>query len=126
MGAVVVTPARQIVATGFNGLPRGFADLPERLQRPVKYDLIVHAELNAIIQCGRNGTSCACRLGATRRTNSISWSVVSTSLKRRRGVPHMPCCSACVSSCTSTTVAHIAIGIAMPPGGVVRPARTRR
>ena len=57
VGAVVVTPARQIVATGFNGLPRGFADLPERLQRPVKYDLIVHAELNAIIQCGRNGTS---------------------------------------------------------------------
>ena len=57
VGAVVVTPSRQIVATGFNGLPRGFADLPERLQRPVKYDLIVHAELNAIIQCGRNGTS---------------------------------------------------------------------
>ena len=57
VGAVIVTPARQIVATGFNGLPRGFADLPERLQRPVKYDLVVHAELNAIIQCGRNGTS---------------------------------------------------------------------
>jgi dCMP deaminase len=57
VGAVIVSPARQIVATGFNGLPRGFADLPERLQRPVKYDLVVHAELNAIIQCGRNGVS---------------------------------------------------------------------
>lgn len=57
VGAVIVSPTRQIVATGFNGLPRGMADLPERLQRPVKYDLICHAELNAIIQCARNGVS---------------------------------------------------------------------
>jgi dCMP deaminase len=57
VGAVIVSATRQIVATGFNGLPRGFADLPERLQRPVKYDLVVHAELNAIVQCARNGVS---------------------------------------------------------------------
>jgi dCMP deaminase len=48
---------RQVLATGYNGLPRGFEDQPERLQRPVKYDLIVHAEMNAIIQCARNGIS---------------------------------------------------------------------
>jgi dCMP deaminase len=57
VGAVIVSPTKQIVATGFNGLPRGMADLPERLQRPAKYDLICHAELNAIIQCARNGVS---------------------------------------------------------------------
>ena len=57
VGAVIVSDSRQIVATGFNGLPRGFADLAERLQRPVKYDLVVHAELNAIVQCARNGVS---------------------------------------------------------------------
>lgn len=57
VGAVIVSPARQIVATGFNGLPRGIADLPERLERPAKYDLVCHAELNAIIQCARNGVS---------------------------------------------------------------------
>ena len=55
VGAVIVSPLRQVLATGYNGLPRGFADLPERLQRPVKYDLVVHAELNAIIQCARDG-----------------------------------------------------------------------
>ena len=48
---------RQVLATGYNGLPRGFEDHVERLQRPVKYDLIVHAEMNAIIQCARNGVS---------------------------------------------------------------------
>ena len=57
VGAVIVSPARQVVATGFNGLPRGVEDRPERLERPVKYDLVCHAELNAIIQCARNGVS---------------------------------------------------------------------
>lgn len=57
VGAVIVSQARQIVATGFNGLPRGVEDLPQRLERPVKYDYVCHAELNAIIQCARNGVS---------------------------------------------------------------------
>jgi len=57
VGAVIVSPSKQIISTGFNGLPRGIADHPERLQRPVKYDLICHAELNAIVQCARNGVS---------------------------------------------------------------------
>jgi dCMP deaminase len=57
VGAVIVSPMRQVLATGYNGLPRGFEDHNERLQRPVKYDLIVHAEMNAIIQCARNGIS---------------------------------------------------------------------
>ncbi|MFZ9913743.1 MAG: deoxycytidylate deaminase [Phycisphaerales bacterium] len=57
VGAVIVSPSRQIVAPGFNGLPRGIEDRPERLERPVKYDLIVHAEMNAIVQCARNGVT---------------------------------------------------------------------
>ena len=57
VGAVIVSAMRQVLATGYNGLPRGVEDHPARLVRPVKYDLIVHAEMNAIIQCARNGTS---------------------------------------------------------------------
>jgi dCMP deaminase len=57
VGAVIVSPLRQVVATGYNGLPRGVEDNPKRLERPAKYDLIVHAEMNAIIQCARNGIS---------------------------------------------------------------------
>ncbi len=62
VGAVIVSPLRQVLATGYNGLPRGVEDHPDRLERPIKYDLIVHAEMNAIIQCARNGVS---PLGAT-------------------------------------------------------------
>ena len=54
---MIVSPSRQIISTGFNGLPRGVEDRPERLERPAKYDLVVHAEMNAIIQCARNGVS---------------------------------------------------------------------
>ena len=50
VGAVIVGPNKQILATGYNGLPRGVDDRPERLERPAKYDLIVHAEMNAIQQ----------------------------------------------------------------------------
>ena len=57
VGAVIVSPVRQVLATGYNGLPRGVEDHPDRLERPMKYDLIVHAEMNAIIQCARNGVS---------------------------------------------------------------------
>ncbi len=57
VGAVIVSPSKQIIATGFNGLPRAIEDLPERLSRPAKYDLIVHAEMNAIVQCACNAVS---------------------------------------------------------------------
>ena len=57
VGSVIVSPMRQVLATGYNGLPRGFQDSDDRLERPAKYDLIVHAEMNAIIQCARNGVS---------------------------------------------------------------------
>jgi dCMP deaminase len=57
VGAVIVSPMRQVLATGYNGFPRGVEDHPDRLERPVKYDLTVHAEMNAIIQCARNGIS---------------------------------------------------------------------
>nr|MBC8517410.1 CMP deaminase [Euryarchaeota archaeon] len=57
VGAVSVSPRRQVLATGYNGLPRGVEDHPDRLERPVKYDLTGHAEMNASIQCARNGRS---------------------------------------------------------------------
>jgi dCMP deaminase len=60
VGAVIVDPLHHIVGTGYNGFPVGVADTDERLNdRPTKYAMVVHAELNAILQAGhraRGGT----------------------------------------------------------------------
>lgn len=55
VGAVVVDANRHIVGTGYNGFPVGVKDLPERYEnRELKYKLVVHAEVNACIQAGRD------------------------------------------------------------------------
>jgi len=48
-GAVITKGKRQI-SQGFNGLPQGVIDSPERLNnRDVKYPMVIHAEVNAIL-----------------------------------------------------------------------------
>jgi dCMP deaminase len=50
VGAVIVRPDRTICSMGFNGLPRGVEDRPERLlDRDQKLRYMVHAEANAIL-----------------------------------------------------------------------------
>lgn len=58
VGAVIVGPDNAIRSTGFNGLPRGIEDTDERLNnRDTKYKLIVHAEMNAILNAARMGVA---------------------------------------------------------------------
>ena len=66
-GALVVGPDREIRATGYNGLVRGVDDnIPERMERPTKYDFFEHAERNAIYNACLTGTSLkGCTLYAT-------------------------------------------------------------
>jgi len=57
-GAVIVGPDREVRSMGYNGLPRGIADTPQRLQdKDLKRSLIVHAEMNAILNAARIGVS---------------------------------------------------------------------
>jgi dCMP deaminase len=50
VGAVIVRPDRTMASFGYNGFPRGIADTEERLNnREVKYGLVVHGEINAIL-----------------------------------------------------------------------------
>ncbi len=58
-GAVVVDSKRRVVSLGYNGLPRGIIDSPERLNnRQIKYKIIVHCERNAIIFAQRDLSGC--------------------------------------------------------------------
>ena len=54
IGAVIVKDNR-VISTGYNGFPPGIAD-DERLNvREDKYKLVVHAELNAILNAAKHG-----------------------------------------------------------------------
>lgn len=69
VGAVIVGPDREIRSTGFNGFPRGIEDNAYRLEdRDRKLKLMVHAEMNAILNAARVGTplkGCTLYLGCT-------------------------------------------------------------
>ena len=58
VGAVVVGEHGQLLSQGYNGFPRGIKDSDERLNnRERKYELVVHAEMNAIYNASLNGVS---------------------------------------------------------------------
>ncbi|MBQ3785186.1 MAG: dCMP deaminase family protein [Alphaproteobacteria bacterium] len=57
VGCVIVSPEKAILSMGYNGFPRGVNDdISTRHERPTKYDFVVHAEENAILNAGRRGT----------------------------------------------------------------------
>lgn len=57
VGCVIVGPDKSIRMTGYNGLPPGVNDMPERLERPAKYRWTCHSEASALLRCARNGVS---------------------------------------------------------------------
>jgi len=77
VGAVIVGLDREIRSTGFNGLPRGIADTPERLNdRDLKLKLVVHAEMNAVLNAARIGVStrgCTLYLAARSFSEGVWW-----------------------------------------------------
>ena len=58
VGAVAIDDDFRVLATGYNGFPRGVTDSEERLcNREMKYALIVHAEANIVAQSAYSGVS---------------------------------------------------------------------
>jgi len=56
IGAIAVGLDGQILTQGYNGFPRGVEDLASRLNnREVKYDFVVHAEMNCIFNACLSG-----------------------------------------------------------------------
>ena len=59
VGAVIVDGNNRIVSIGFNGFPQGVEDSEERLvDREIKYDIIVHAEANALMFASKSVEGC--------------------------------------------------------------------
>ena len=68
VGSVIVGPKNEVRSLGFNGLPRGIKNTPEKLSREngEKYLWMEHAERNAIYNATLNGVSTnGCRIYST-------------------------------------------------------------
>ncbi len=77
VGCVLVSPDGREVSTGWNGFPAGMKETAELWQRPHKYERVIHAELNAILNARRDLTG---------------WTIYSTLL------PCTQCCLAIIQS----------------------------
>lgn len=55
VGAILVSPSGEVILTGYNGIPKGVQDTPERRERPAKYLYAAHAEANLIYFAARGG-----------------------------------------------------------------------
>ena len=86
VGAVAVATTKAILETGFNGLPRGVQDLPERMERPAKYIWTAHAEENLVAHAARK---------------QLEGSTVY--------VTHL-CCNACARMLINAGVAEVVVG----------------
>ena len=60
VGAVIThTRSKRVVSMGFNGFPTGVKDTRERLDdRDTKYEMVVHAEQNALMFAGDRAEGC--------------------------------------------------------------------
>lgn len=55
VGAVIVSPDRKKIYTGYNGFPGKMEDRPEWYSdRTEKYERVIHGEMNALILAGAN------------------------------------------------------------------------
>lgn len=55
IGAILVDSHERVVAAACNEFPYGVKETAERWERPLKYEVIEHAERNAIYEAARHG-----------------------------------------------------------------------
>ena len=60
VGCVIVSPDERKLSGGYNGFARGMPETSSLWQPPEKYDRVIHAELNAILNCPFDTSGCAC------------------------------------------------------------------
>ena len=83
VGAVIVDDKKRIVSVGFNGLPIGVEDTVERLnKRELKYELIVHAETNAILTAPKSVSGCTIYVYPYLPCSRCAGAIIQSGIKR--------------------------------------------
>ena len=83
VGAIIVDEDNRVVSIGFNGFPKGIKDDHRLSDRDMKYKMVVHAEMNALLFANRSVKGCTI----------YTW-------------PLMPCCR-CASSIIQAGISRV-------------------
>ena len=88
VGCVIVDPYNRVVSTGFNGLPRGIKDTAARLEnRATKYDLVIHAEENALLFARQSFEGCTAYVYPILPCSRCAAKLIQAGIKRVVSVP---------------------------------------
>lgn len=83
VGAVIVRPDRTVCSIGYNGFPRGVIDSELRYgNRELKYKMIVHAEMNAILAAKENMTGYSIYVSPLHPCSQCAAAIIQSGIKR--------------------------------------------
>ena len=69
----VLVKGKKVVSVGYNGLPMGIEDSIERLtDRELKYEMTVHAEVNAVTTAALHGVSTSAALRTSLSIHAVA------------------------------------------------------
>lgn len=83
VGAVIVDDDNRIISIGFNGFPKGVVDSQEKLlDREQKYDIIVHAETNALMFANKSVKDCTLYTWPFQPCSKCAGLIIQSGIKR--------------------------------------------
>jgi len=90
VGAVIVDQKNRIVSVGYNGFPRGIKDNSKKLiDRSTKYDIIVHAEANALAFANKSVEGCTLYTFPFQPCSRCAGLIIQSGMKRVVSVVHL-------------------------------------
>jgi dCMP deaminase len=90
-GAVIVNEDNEIVSIGFNGFPKGVADLQSRLyNRDLKYAITIHAERNAILFAKQSLKNCTLYTFPMQCCSECAAMAIQSGIKRHVSLSYQP------------------------------------
>lgn len=83
VGAVIFDEDKRIISLGYNGFPKNVADDIEKyLDRDIKYQMVVHAEINAILFAQRSLNGCSIATWPFISCSNCTSAIIQTGIKR--------------------------------------------
>jgi dCMP deaminase len=82
VGAVIVDEKNRIVSVGYNGFPQKISDNERLKDRETKYNVIVHAEANAILFANRDLSGCTIYTSPFQPCSNCSGLIIQSGIKK--------------------------------------------